>query len=258
MTTKVMTEEHIKTAPKNEEQPVDLPIIEEMAKVGLFLGHKKSKTHPRMKPFIFSVRNGMAIFDLSKTLEGLNKALAFVSAQVAAKGTVLVVGTTPASKAAAEAFAKKFNFPFVTERWLGGTLTNFKVLSKRIAYFKKLKADRASGKLEKYTKKERLDIDREIEKLTSKFSGIENMDAMPNALLVIDINSHIIAVKEAKKINIPVVAIVNTDADPMLAEYPIPCSDRSKGSIEWVLTKLEEAINSAKPAVSPTPTTTTA
>ena len=245
-----MTEEIAK--PKEvqpQEQPVHMPIIEEMAKAGLFLGHKKSKTHPRMKPFVFSVRNGMAIFDLAKTLEALTKALEFVKASVAAKGSILVVGTTPASKAAVEAWAKKLGMPFVAERWLGGTLTNFKVLSKRVAHFKKLKIDRAAGKFEKYTKKERLDIDREIDKLTLKFSGVENMDALPQLMLIVDVNSHIIAIKEAQRMGIPVVAIINTDADPKLVTYPIPCSDRSRSSIEWVLAKLEEAVNEGKSAI---------
>lgn len=229
-----------------EEIPADLPIVEEMMKAGLFLGHKKSKTHPRMKPYIAATRNGMEIIDLSQTLQALEKAMKFAKSKIISKGIVLLVGTTPASKAVVEGLAKKLNLPYVVERWLGGTLTNFKTLSKRVGYFKKLRADREAGKFEKYTKKERLDIDREIAKLTMKFSGIENMENLPDILFVAGVSDHLTAVREAKRMNIPVIAMINTDVDPAVVNYPIPANDRSKSSIEWVLAKLEEAINDAR------------
>lgn len=231
----------------------NLPVLEEMSKAGLFLGHKKSKTHPRMKPYIFTTRNGTEIIDLAQTLEIMEKAMEFVKSKLSKSPTsaLLLVGTTPASKTATENLAKKLNLPNVTGRWLGGTLTNFGTISKRIAYFKKLRADREAGRLDKYTKKERLGFDREIEKLTEKFSGIENMSVLPDVLFAVEVTSHLTAIREAKRMKIPVVAMVNTDADPALVDYPIPVNDRGKASVEWVLAKLESAILEARQSQPP-------
>ncbi len=243
------TEELNLSAVTEKEAPIEeekLPILEEMMKVGLFWGHKKSKTHPRMKPFIYTTRNGVEIIDIVKTLESLEKALEFIKSKVANGGTVMLVGTTPVAKQVVKEYAEKMNLPYVVERWLGGTLTNFKTLSKRIAYFKKLKSDRAAGKLEKYTKKERLDFDREIVKLTTSFSGTENMEVLPQVMFVVDAAHNMIAINEAKKMKIPVVAIVNTDINPEILNYPVPCNDRTKEGVRWIMEKLEAAINEAK------------
>ncbi len=239
-------------APSTDNRTAELPanagILEEMVKTGLFLGHKKSKTHPRMAPYVYGIRNGMAIFDVAVTLEALESALAFIQTQVAAGGSILMVGSSPAGKSAVEAMAKRVKMPYVTERWLGGTLTNFKTFAKRISYFKKLKEDRAGGKFERYTKKEKLDIDREIAKLTLKFSGIEDMATLPSAVFIIDAGHHLTAVQEARRVNVPIVALINTDTDPKLITYPIPGNDRSRAGVEWILAKLEETITNAVPA----------
>jgi len=234
-----------------KEAPIDtakLPVLEEMMKVGLFLGHRKSKTHPRMKSFVYATRNGIEIIDISKTLESLDKALEFVKSKVSKGGSVMLVGTTPVAKQVVKEYAEKLNMPYVVERWLGGTLTNFKTLAKRVAYFKKLKTDKASGKLEKYTKKERLDIDREIVKLNTNFSGTENMEVLPQVMFVVDATHNMIAIKEAKKMRIPVVAMMNTDLNPETIEYPIPCNDRTKEGIRWIMEKLFIAVSEAKAA----------
>ncbi len=220
----------------------DLPMIEEMLKAGLFVGRKSSKNHPRMKPFIFGVRNKSSVIDLEETAKLLDSAMDFVKAKISAKGNLLLVGTTPSAKKSVEELAKKLKLPFVVERWLGGTLTNFKTLSKRIAYFKKLKSDKETGRLDKYTKKERLDFDRKIKKMTVMFSGTEDMPGLPNVLFVVDVNSNMIAVREAKRLKIPVIGILNTDTNPELVDYPIPANDRSKSSIDWILGKLENAV----------------
>ncbi len=246
-----INEVNLEELQSEKEAPIDtekLPVLEEMMKVGLFLGHKKSKTHPRMKSYIYATRNGIEIIDISRTLESLEKALEFIKSKVSKGGSVIMVGTTPVAKQAVKEQAEKMGFPYVVERWLGGTLTNFKTLSKRIAYFKKLKADRAGGKLEKYTKKERLDIDREIAKLDLNFSGTENMESLPQVMFVVDATHNMIAIKEAKKMRIPVVAIMNTDLNPEIIEYPIPCNDRTKEGIKWVLDKLAVAVTEAKAA----------
>jgi small subunit ribosomal protein S2 len=232
-------------APSNS-QPADLPLLEEMMKAGLFAGRKSSKTHPRMRPFIFGVRNRSSIIDLEETAKLVDKAMEFLKEKISANGTVLLVGTTPVAKKSVEETAKRLQFPFVTERWLGGTLTNFKTLSKRIAHFKKLKSDRETGRLDKYTKKERLDFDRQIKKMATMFGGLEAMDNLPNVLFVVDVNANMIAVREAKRLKIPVVGILNTDTDPELVEYPIPANDRGKASVEWILNRSEKAVEEGR------------
>jgi small subunit ribosomal protein S2 len=230
------------------QKPANMPLLEEMMKAGLFIGRKNSKTHPRMKKFIFGTRSHSSVIDLEETATLLESAMEFAKNKVAAKGTVLLVGTTPAAKKSVEETAKRLQAPYVTERWLGGTLTNFKTLSKRVAYFKKLKSDRQAGRLDKYTKKERLDFDRKIAKMTVMFSGLEEMQGLPDVLLVIDVNSNMTAVREAKKLHIPVVGLLNTDTDPELVTHPIPANDRSKASIDWVLGQFEKAVEEGKAA----------
>jgi small subunit ribosomal protein S2 len=245
-------ETNVKELEVEKEAPIDtakLPVLEEMMRVGLFLGHRKSKTHPRMRPYIHTTRNAMEIIDMVMTLESLDTALEFIKSKVAKGGSIMMVGTTPVAKEAVKEYAEKLNFPYVVERWLGGTLTNFKTLSKRVAYFKKLKDDKATGKLDKYTKKERLDIDREIAKLHTNFNGTENMEILPQAMFVVDATHNMIAVKEGKKMGIPVIAMMNTDLNPEIVEYPIPCNDRTKEGIKWILEKLAVAVMEAKSAI---------
>lgn len=238
---------------QTEEEGADnnkLSLLEEMMKVGLFLGRRKSKTHPRIKSYIHTTRNGMEIIDVAKTLEALDKSLDFIKSKLMDGKFIMLVGTTPIAKTIVKEYAEKLNFPYVVERWLGGTLTNFKTLSNRITYFKKLKEDKASGILEKYTKKERLDIDREIAKLDLNFSGIENMEGLPSALFVVDATHNMIAIKEAKKIGIPVVAMINTDINPEIVDYPIPCNDRTKDGVKWMMERLSSVVNDAKSALA--------
>lgn len=223
-----------------------MAVYEEMIKAGLALGKNNSRTFPRMKPFIFGSRNKIAIIDLEATEKFLEEAMNFVKKIVSEKGTVLLVGSSPVAKGSVQNVAEKLGLPFVTERWLGGTLTNFKTLSKRISYFKKLKSDKESGRLDKYTKKERLEFDRQIKKMTTMFNGIENLDNLPNAVFIVDVSKHLIAVREAKILKIPMVGVLNTDTDPALVAYPIPANDRGKSSVDWILARLEKAVQEGK------------
>lgn len=224
----------------------NLPLLEEMMKASLFKGKKTSKTHPKMKPYLFGPRNGVEVIDLEETLKFFNQALDFLKEKLAKKGAVLFVGTTPAVKDAVRASAEKLSVPYVTERWLGGTLTNFKTLSKRIAFFKKLKNDKETGRLDKYTKKERVDFDRQIQKMTTMFSGTEQMEVLPEALVVFDVGANLTAIREAKRLKIPVVGILNTDTDPSLVNYPVPANDKSRLSAEWFLGRIEKAAEEGK------------
>ncbi len=224
------------------EVTMDPMLLEEMVKAGILYGRKKSKTHPRMRPFIFGTRNGIEILDLPKTSEALEKAGDFLKETAKKDGLILVVGTKPAAQDLVEELAKKFSFPYVVKRWLGGTLTNFKTLSKRIQYYMNLKADKATGKLEKYTKKEQVEFGKIIGKMDQFFIGLERLSRLPDALLVVNANDHMTAVSEAHRMKIPVVAILSTDTDPEAAEYPIPANDNSKMSISWILGKLTAKI----------------
>jgi len=181
--------------------------IEEMAQAGVHFGHKKSRVHPKMKPFVAAERNKIHIIDLEKTKTKLIEALEFIEELFKEGKTLLLVGTKIQVRDQVESLAKECDIPYVSERWLGGTLTNFKNIKKRIQYFKDLKSRRASGELQKYTKKERLDINKEIKNLKSKFEGIEKLEDVPDAVFVVDMKRNEIAVQEARKRNIKVILI---------------------------------------------------
>lgn len=240
-----MTESATSVLENSQPGPQD-PILEEMAKVGVLYGRSKSKSNPKMNGFVQTVRNGIQLIDLASTLNAIEKAEAFLKETVEKGGMILLIGTQPAAKEIIKAVAAKFDYPFVTHRWLGGTLTNFKTLSTRITRFIKLKEDRAAGRLEKYTKKERLIFDREIARMEHLFGGLEKMSQPPAALVIIDAKFHDTAVREAIRTKIPMVGILNTDADPDLVQYPIPANTSAKSSIEWLLNRLAKAIEEGK------------
>jgi len=214
----------------------------EMINAGVFYGRKKSKTNPKMRQFVISNRGGIEVINLEKTEEALAVALAFVTEKIRNGGAPLLVGTEPAAEASILAMAKKFSMPYVTNRWIGGTLTNFKIISARVEHLKKIRADLASGALDKYTKKERVEIDREIKRLEELMGGLETMPREPDFVIMIDPNLHTTAVREARIKKIPIVALANIDADPDLIDYLVPGNDKAKKSIDWFLAKIEKAI----------------
>ena len=220
----------------------EMAIYEEMAKAGVLFGRKRSKTNPKMKPFIHTTRNGFEIINLQQTAAAIEEAQEFLKEVVKKGQLVLVAATTPAGEAPSIAFADKYSLPRVTLRWLGGTLSNFEVLSKRISHLITRKADKVAGRLDKYTKKERVVIDKEIERLEKLFGGLEKMSMLPGALLAVGANPHRTAIREANRMNIPVIAIASTDTDPTGIDYLIPANDMSIASITFILSKLDEAI----------------
>ncbi|KKU90803.1 MAG: 30S ribosomal protein S2 [Candidatus Jorgensenbacteria bacterium GW2011_GWA1_48_11] len=217
-----------------------------MVKAGVIYGHKKSKTHPRMRPFIAGNRNEIELLDPEAIFGGLAKAILFLKEKVKAGGSVLLVGTNPAAKSSVLSFAQGFKLPYVVTRWLGGTLTNFAVLNKRKQYYNDLKVKKESGALAKYTKKEQLEFSNEITKLAKFFDGLENLARLPDAIFIVDIKEHETAFREAKKTNVPVVAILDTDDDTDDVAYPIFANDHSKSSIEWVMEKIKEGIKNGE------------
>lgn len=224
----------------------DLLMTQEMAELGMFYGLSKGKTHPRMRPFIYSTRGGVEIIDLEKTIKALKEAVSFLKETHSASKQILFIGVSPAAKTAIKEIAEKLSQPFIIKRWPGGTLTNFKVIAARVEVLKKLSSDKEAGNLAKYTKKERLMIDRQIEKMENLFGSIKNLKEPPGALFVIDPVKNKTAVREAKRIRIPVVAVLNTNADPDLIDYPIPANDRNLRSIAWILNYLASHLQSKK------------
>jgi small subunit ribosomal protein S2 len=220
--------------------------VRTMMDAGVFYGHIHSRTNPKMTKNILSTRSGVEVINLIKTMEALNTATKAVEAVAKAGGKILFVGTTPATKDLVKALAEKTGMPFIIARWPGGMLTNWAVLSTRIAHFRKLKNGKAAGEFDKYTKKEQLDITKELEKLNKLFGGIEDLMAIPQMVVIADLNSNIIAAKETKMVHVPTIALVNTDNDPSLVEYPIPANDRSPKSVAYILSYIEQAVLKGK------------
>lgn len=218
------------------------PEVSQMIEAGVFYGLRKTKTHPDMKQYVLMNRGGVEIINLQKTAEAIDAAAAFLSEVVRRGGFALFVATQPAAEGKVLEIAKKFNFPYVTTRWPGGAITNFKVISGRIEYFKKLRSDLAAGAFSHYTKKERLMLERELNRLQELFGGLETMTKLPDVLVVIDPVMHHTAVREANRAKIPIVAFANVDASPKEVSYLVPGNDNARRSIEWFLGKVEKAI----------------
>lgn len=215
-----------------------IPELLLMLKSGLHFGHRESKWHPKMEPFIFTVRNGVHIIDLERTVESLKKSLDFVTNTVAKGGTILFLGTKRQAAPIVRKYAEEAGMPYVTERWLGGTLTNFSVIQSLVKKLKKLEDQEKSDDYEKkYNKKERLDFHNEIERLEQMVGGLRDMQKQPDALFVLDIKEEKTAIREANRMNIPTVAVVDTNANPETVTFPIPANDDATKAID-MLTKL--------------------
>jgi len=222
--------------------PVADPELEEMIKAGVHLGHSKSKTHPAMQPYIFGVRNTISLIDLTKTKEKLQEASEFLRKVSSGGGIVLLVGTRPASREIILKIAEKTKMPYFVERWIGGTLTNFKVISKRVEHMETLEHDKATGAFEKYTKKERMKKDEEIEKLRKYFDGLRRLKRLPDALFVVDITHDMTAVNEARKTNVPIIALTDTNSNSGLVNYPVPANDDAMSAVRYMVGRIGEAV----------------
>jgi len=220
----------------------DPALLREMVEIGLFYGKKKARTFPGMKKYILTTRNGVEILDLVQTISAVEKAKEFLQEITKAGGKVLLVGTQPAAKEEIRRVAKKYGFPYVTEKWVGGALTNFGVIRKRIEKYTKMKEDKEAGRFSKYSKKEQSKMNRELEKMEFLFSGIESMNKLPEAVLIINPTFHETALREAKAIKAPVVSVLSSDSNPEEIDYVIPANDNAKKSISFVMGKLEEGM----------------
>ena len=225
---------------------VKIPSLEEMLKAGMHFGHHTSRWHPKMKPFIFTSRKGVYVIDLTKTQPRLEAALNFIKKLVSESKVILFVGTKNQVKNPLKKMAEEAGMPYVSEKWLGGCLTNFYIIKKTIKKYQDLVDKRQTGKLEKYTKKERVDFDKEIGRLEIKVGGLASLNKLPDALFVWDIKKEKTAVEEARKKNIPIIAICDTNVNPEPINYIIPANDDATKTIKLILALVREAIEEGR------------
>jgi len=223
-----------------------IPTLMEMLKSGVHFGHKTSKRHPKMSPFIFTIRTGVSIIDLNQTIEKLEKAVKIIE-EISKEGkTILFVGTKKQAQKIIKKYADNCGMPYVINRWIGGTFTNFLVVKKNIKKYLALKEKMEKGELDKYTKKERLLFNKQIMKLEQLVGGLVKLEKLPDAVFVVDTKKDKIAINESNKIGIPVFAICDTNSNPDKIKCPIPANDDALKSINMITKLIAEAVNNGK------------
>lgn len=220
--------------------------LKQLLEAGAHFGHQSRRWNPKMKSYIFTERDGVHVFDLVKTKEGLDSAYEYVKNLVANGGVILFVGSKRQAANMVRDTAKKVGMPYVTERWLGGSFTNFGQMKKRVDRMKDLKSKRESGELKQFTKREQLLFDREITKLERFFGGVANMDKLPTAVFVVDTHKEDTAVREAKKMGVVVVGLVDSNSDPEGVDYVIPANDDAVKSIQLVIEEIGKAVEAGQ------------
>ncbi len=221
--------------------PVQNPAIEELFRVGAHFGYSRSRRHASVKPYLYGVRNGVDIIDLEKTVVLLEEAKAYVAGLASEGKRILFVGTKPEAKNVVAEAAKALGLPYVSERWIGGTLTNFSEIKKRKDRMKEIIAMKEKGEMEKYTKRERSLLERELALLITNFGGVADMDTMPTALFIVDPRAEEIAVSEAKKMKVPVIALANSDCSIASIAHPIVGNDAGVMSVAHIVEIVKNA-----------------
>ncbi|MGH2783670.1 MAG: 30S ribosomal protein S2 [Actinomycetota bacterium] len=216
--------------------------MKQLLEAGVHFGHQTRRWNPKMRRFIFGERNGIYIIDLQKTVDGIERSYHFVRDTVGRGGTILFVGTKKQAQQIVEDEAKRCGMPYVNQRWLGGMLTNFQTMSKRLARLRELEAMEATGAFDVLPKKEVLKLRAERERLEKNLSGIREMTKLPSALWVIDTKKETIAVMEARKLHIPVVAPLDTNCDPDEVDYPLPGNDDAIRAIALLTRIISDAV----------------
>jgi small subunit ribosomal protein S2 len=221
--------------------------IKKLLEAGAHFGHKTSRWHPKMAPYIHSKRGGSHIIDLTKTVDSLETALQFLTETSAAGKQVLFVGTKRQAQDIVKQAAEATNMPFVVNRWLGGMLTNWNTIGGRVKHLKSLEERMANGELaNKYSKLEVQRFQEEIDQMNEIYGGIKEMNSRPGAVFVVDITHDVNAVREAAKMGVPVVAMVDTNADPTSVKFPIPCNDDAIKAIELIVSYVQQAVEAGK------------
>lgn len=213
-----------------------------LLEAGVHFGHQTRRWNPKMRPYIFSERNGIHIIDLQQTVSCLTVALGFIRDVVASGQQLLLVGTKKQAREAIETESRRCAMPYVTNRWLGGTLTNFGTIQRRIEYLVRQEEARARGDFERLHKKEALKIDKEIDKLNRHLGGIKEMGRLPGAAFIIDPAMEDIAVAETRRLEIPIIAMCDTNCDPDLIDYPIPSNDDAIRAVKLITARVADAV----------------
>jgi len=225
---------------------IKMPSIDELAKAGMHLGHHTTKRSPKMEPYIYGVKNNINIIDLDQTVEKLELAINFITKLASEGGIVLFVGSKPAAKDVIQKSAQEIGEPFVIEHWLGGTLTNFSTISELMKKLNKMTEEKDQGGWKKYSKKEQLEQEKKLKRLEKMVGGMREMKKKPDAIYVIDLQKEKTAIREAKRSKIPVIALVDTNSNPEMVDWPIPGNDDAIKSIELVTGLVVEAIKVGK------------
>ncbi len=221
-----------------------MPVISMKAllETGVHFGHRARKWNPKMKPYIFTERNGIHIIDLQQTIVLIDEIYNLVRDTVADGGTILFVGTKRQAQETIATEATRCGMPYVNQRWLGGTLTNWRTVRDRLETMKRLERQREEGEFEGLTKKERLLLDREIDRLELRFGGLRKMTRLPDLLYIVDVRREVTAVQEANILNIPVIALVDTNCDPDPIDYIIPANDDAIRAIKLLTSRMADAV----------------
>ena len=218
-------------------------IVSRLLEAGIHFGQRRSKWNPKMKPYIWGVRNGLHIIDIRETVKGLMRAKLYIQNTVEAGKDVVFVGTKRQAQSAVQKYASEAEMPWVTERWLGGTLTNFQTIRSRLKRLIELENLVDSGEIETYSKKMTSQLMREKAKITRNLDGIRNMNKLPGAMVVVDANNETNALREATALRIPTIGLIDSDGNPDLVDIPIPGNDDSLRSIEVVIAELMSAVS---------------
>lgn len=224
----------------------DTITIKQLLEAGAHFGHQTSHWHPRMKGYIFTKRNGIHIIDLEQTVGLLSKARDFIRNLVAEGGTVLFVGTKKQAQETIEEEAKRCGMSYINQRWLGGVLTNFATIQTRIDYLVRLEDQQERGEFGRLTKKEAMKLEKEIVRLNRHIGGLKEMTSLPSALFIIDVIKEKIALAEAKRVGIPVVAVIDTNCDPTGIDYPIPANDDAIKAIKLICSSIADSVIEGK------------
>lgn len=223
-----------------------LPLLQELLEAGVHFGHQVRRGHPRMRPYIYGARDGVHVIDLTQSEKYLKEACEYVYKLGTDGGILLFVGTKKQAQPIVEESAKRLETPYMMQRWIGGFLTNFEEISKNIKKLKEFQEQKSKGELSKYTKKEQLLIERKMDKLSQDFAGVMDLSKLPDAIFVIDTVMEKVAVREANKMGIPVVAIADSNSDPTLINYLVPGNDDAIKSIKILTEAIADAYEQGK------------
>ncbi len=220
--------------------------LSDMAQAGVHIGHVTSKWHPQMAEYIYTSKDDVHIINLETTQSKFEEAAHFIRRIISEEKDILFVATKKQAVDTVKRTAEELGMPYMVKRWVGGTFTNFNVVQKRVKHINDLQRQLENGELEKYTKRERLGFQEEIEKAQGLFGGISQMETLPGAVFVEDVEKDMLAVKEAHDVGIPVIGLTDTNVNPNLVDYAIPANDDALASIEYMYTKISEVIKAAQ------------